>query len=282
MEVKIIPVKLNQSTPSVAKPYDENGNTLQPAITFSPGHIVYGDGGKVENGGIYENFLNINEECLNNVIKSIAKSGANPEFVGGIIKTISQTNTNAIEDSFFNSIYSHYCAFVAKVNHIIDAIYNNQAPMTVTKMDLNDLSYLRNRYLAYGINNFMNLSMNERTNLLESNVMTNFCIAFVNAIGEYEYTKAMVAISEALAGSTVESDLNPEERVIIPYINKEFCVMMADMTYEICAFISNLENYHHLVFSNEEVASFKYLNNPEKNPYKNPNFDPNDRDEGVF
>ena len=63
------------------------------------------------------------------------------------------------------------------------------------------------------------------------------------------------------------SEYPAEERTVIPTVNSSFSIMMGDMTYEIAAFVYNMETYHSLIFNNKELAAIKYADSPEKNPY---------------
>lgn len=266
MAVKIVPVQVNMDKPATIMPYDSEGNMMTPAVTFEANRMAYSDGAKVENGGIYSTLLNINETLLVHTIEDLNTS-VDPKFIANNVKMISQLNLNILEDSFYHAIYSHYCVFMGKVNSIIDAAYEGKAPMTAAMMNTNDLIYIRSRYLASAMNQFMNSDLDNRDAILDSHAFVNMCVAFVNIIGEQAYNKAMLAVSEALALTSIECGSDPKDRVIIPFINREFSTMMGDMTYEIYAFVHNIKSYHALVFSNEEIAGVKYRNEPDNNPF---------------
>lgn len=266
MAVKIVPMQVAKDVPATIMPYDSEGNMMTPAVTFKANRMAYSDGAKVENGGIYSTLLDINETMLVDVVEDL-NTGIDPKFVANNVKMISQLNLNILEDSFYHAIYSHYCVFMGKVNTIIDAAYDGKTPMTAAMMNTNDLIYIRNRYLSSAMNQFMNGDLDKRDAILDSHAFVNMCVAFVNIVGEQAYNKAMLAIGEALALTSIECSSDPKDRVIIPFINHEFSTMMGDMTYEISAFVHNIKIYHALVFSNEEIAGVKYRNEPDNNPF---------------
>lgn len=266
MAVKIVPVQVAKDA-STIMPYDSEGNMMTPAVTFEANRMAYSDGTKVENGGIYSILLDINETLLVHTVEDLNAS-VDPKFIANNIKMISQLNLNILEDSFYNAIYSHYCVFMGKVNSIIDTAYEGKAPMTAAAMmDTNNLTYIRSRYLASAMNQFMNGDLDNRGAILDSHAFVNMCITFVNIVGEWAYNNAMLAISEALALTSIECNSDPRDRIIVPFINREFSTMMGDMTYEISAFVHNIKSYHALVFSNEEIAGINYRNEPDNNPF---------------
>lgn len=266
MAVKIVPVQATKDVPATIMPYDSEGNMMAPAVTFEANRMAYSDGAKVENGGIYSTLLDINETLLMHTVEDLNAS-VDPKFVANNIKMISQLNLNILEDSFYNAIYSHYCVFMGKVNAIIDAAYEGKAPITAAMMHNNDLTYIRSRYLSFAMDKFMNSDLDNRDAILNSHAFVNMCIAFVNTVGEQAYNTAMLAAGEALALTSIECNSDLKNRVIIPFINREFSAMMGDMTYEISAFVHNIKSYHALVFSNEEIAGVKYHNDPDNNPF---------------
>lgn len=245
-------------------PLDQDGNMLKPAVTFNANRIAYADGVKVENGEIYETLLNINTDCLATAAVDL-QNGIDPKFTANTFAMISRTNTDIIINSFCNSLISHYCVFAARVNMTIDKLLGDRADSIVRKLDTEFVWYNRDQYLSITIDRLMNCSLEERDKIIQSNALVDFCVGFVNNIGERIYSDAMHVVSQALA--YVVSDMPAEERTIIPSINSAFSIMMGDMTYEVAAFVCNMENYHNLVFNNKEIATIKYANSPEKNPY---------------
>ena len=264
-KVKSIPLYGdNMKSPVPVNPLDQDGNMLKPAVTFNANRIAYADGVKVENGEIYETLLNINTDCLATAAVDL-QNGIDPKFTANIFAMISRTNTDIIINSFCNSLTSHYCVFAARVNMTIDKLLGDRADSIVRKLDTEYAWYNRDRYLSTAIDRLMNCSLEERDKIIQSNALVDFCVGFVNNIGERIYSDAMHVVSQALA--YVVSDMPAEERTIIPSINSAFSIMMGDMTYEVAAFVYNMENYHNLVFNNKEIATIKYANSPEKNPY---------------
>lgn len=254
----------NMKSPVPVNPLDQDGNMLKPAVTFNANRIAYADGVKVENGEIYETLLNINTDCLATAAVDL-QNGIDPKFTANTFAMISRTNTDIIINSFCNSLISHYCVFAARVNMTIDKLLGDRADSIVRKLDTEFVWYNRDQYLSITIDRLMNCSLEERDKIIQSNALVDFCVGFVNNIGERIYSDAMHVVSQALA--YVVSDMPAEERTIIPSINSAFSIMMGDMTYEVAAFVCNMENYHNLVFNNKEIATIKYANSPEKNPY---------------
>lgn len=254
----------NMKSPVPVNPLDQDGNMLKPAVTFNANRIAYADGVKVENGEIYETLLNINTDCLATAAVDL-QNGIDPKFTANTFAMISRTNTDIIINSFCNSLTSHYCVFAARVNMTIDKLLGDHADSIVRKLDTEYAWYNRDQYLSTAIDRLMNCSLEERDKIIQSNALVDFCVGFVNNIGERIYSDAMHVVSQALA--YVVSDMPAEERTIIPSINSAFSIMMGDMTYEVAAFVYNMENYHNLVFNNKEIATIKYANSPEKNPY---------------
>ena len=264
-KVKSIPLYGdNMKSPVPVNPLDQDGNMLKPAVTFNANRIAYADGVKVENGEIYETLLNINTDCLATAAVDL-QNGIDPKFTANTFAMISRTNTDIIINSFCNSLTSHYCVFAARVNMTIDKLLGDRADSIVRKLDTEYAWYNHDRYLSTAIDRLMNCSLEERDKIIQSNALVDFCVGFVNNIGERIYSDAMHVVSQALA--YVVSDMPAEERTIIPSINSAFSIMMGDMTYEVAAFVYNMENYHNLVFNNKEIATIKYANSPEKNPY---------------
>lgn len=263
-KVKFIPLSGDEKYPVPVSPIDQDGNMLRPAVTFNANRIAYADGVKADNGDIYETLLNINKECL---VTSAADlhNGADPKFMANTFAMISRTNTDIMVNSFCNSLTSHYCVFAARVNMTIDKLLGDRADSIVRKLDTEYAWYNHDRYLSTAIDRLMNCSLEERDKIIQSHALVDFCVGFVNNIGERIYSEAMHVVSQALA--YVVSDMPAEERTIIPSINSAFSIMMGDMTYEVAAFVYNMENYHNLVFNNKEIATIKYANSPEKNPY---------------
>ena len=254
----------NMKSPVPVSPYDKDGNMLKPAVTFNANRIAYADGVKVDNGDIYETLLNINTDCLATAAVDL-QNGIDPKFTANTFAMISRTNTDIIINSFCNSLTSHYCVFAARVNMTIDKLLGDRADSIVRKLDTEYAWYNRDRYLSTAIDRLMNLPIEERDKIIKSHALVDFCVGFVNNIGERIYSDAMHVVSQALA--YVVSDMPAEERTIIPSINSAFSIMMGDMTYEVAAFVYNMENYHNLIFNNKEIAAIKYANSPEKNPY---------------
>ena len=254
----------NMKSPVPVNPLDKDGNMLKPAVTFNANRIAYADGVKVENGEIYETLLNINTDCLATSAVDL-QNGVDPKFMANTFAMISRTNTDIMVNSFCNSLTSHYCVFAARVNMTIDKLLGDRADSIVRKLDTEYAWYNHDLYLSTAIDRLMNCSLEERDKIIQSNALVDFCVGFVNNIGERIYSDAMHVVSQALA--YVVSDMPAEERTIIPSINSAFSIMMGDMTYEVAAFVYNMENYHNLVFNNKEIATIKYANSPEKNPY---------------
>lgn len=263
-KVKFIPLSGDEKSLVPVSPLDQDGNMLKPAVTFNANRIAYADGVKVNNGDIYETLLNINTECLATSAVDL-QNGADPKFMANTFAMISRTNTDIMVNSFCNSLTSHYCVFAARVNMTIDKLLGDRADSIVRKLDTEYAWYNHDRYLSTAIDRLMNCSLEERDKIIQSNALVDFCVGFVNNIGERIYSEAMHVVSQALA--YVVSDMPAEERTIIPSINSAFSIMMGDMTYEVAAFVYNMENYHNLVFNNKEIATIKYANSPEKNPY---------------
>lgn len=263
-KIKVIPLSGDVKSPVPVSPLDQDGNMLKPAVTFNANRIAYADGVKVDNGDIYETLLNINTECLATSAVDL-QGGVDPKFMANTFAMISRTNTDIMVNSFCNSLTSHYCVFAARVNMTIDKLLGDRADSIVRKLDTEYAWYNHDRYLSTAIDRLMNCSLEERDKIIQSNALVDFCVGFVNNVGERIYTEAMHIISQALA--YVVSDMPAEERTIIPSINSAFSIMMGDMTYEVAAFVYNMENYHNLVFNNKEIATIKYANSPEKNPY---------------
>lgn len=262
-KIKSIPI-YGDDTKSPVSPFDNDGNMLKPAVTFNANRIAYADGVKVENGEIYETLLNINTDCLATAAVDL-QNGIDPKFTSNTFAMISRTNTDIIINSFCNSLTSHYCVFAARVNMTIDKLLGDRADSIVRKLDTEYAWYNHDRYLSTAIDRLMNCSLEERNKIIQSNALVDFCVGFVNNIGERIYSDAMHVVSQALA--YVVSDMPAEERTIIPSINSAFSIMMGDMTYEVAAFVYNMENYHNLIFNNKEIAVIKYADSPEKNPY---------------
>ena len=264
-KIKFIPLSGDDTkSPVPVNPLGQDGNMLKPAVTFNANRIAYADGVKVENGDIYETLLNINTDCLATAAVDL-QNGIDPKFTANTFAMISRTNTNIIINSFCNSLTSHYCVFAARVNMTIDKLLGDRADSIIRKLDTEYAWYNHDRYLSTAIDRLMNCSLEERNKIIQSNALVDFCVGFVNNIGERIYSDAMHVVSQALA--YVVSDMPAEERTIIPSINSAFSIMMGDMTYEVAAFVYNMENYHNLVFNNKEIATIKYANSPEKNPY---------------
>lgn len=263
-KVKFIPLSGDTKSPVPVSPLDQDGNMLKPAVTFNANRIAYADGVKVNNGEIYETLLNINTDCLATSAVDL-QDGVDPKFMANTFAMISRTNTDIIVNSFCNSLSSHYCVFAARVNMIIDKLLGDRADSIVRKMESEYAWYNHDRYITTAIDRLMNCTLEDRNRIIQSHALVDFCVGFVNNIGERIYTDAMHTISQALAYAV--SDAPAEERTVIPAINSAFSIMMGDMTYEIAAFVYNMENYHSLVFNNREIASIKYANSPEKNPY---------------
>lgn len=263
-KVKFIPLSEDEKYSVPVSPLDQDGNMLKPAVTFNANRIAYADGVKVDNGDIYETLLNINTECLATSAVDL-QNGADPKFMANTFAMISRTNTDIMVNSFCNSLTSHYCVFAARVNMTIDKLLGDRADSIIRKLDTEYAWYNNDQYLSTAIDRLMNCSLEERDKIIKSNALVDFCVGFVNNIGERIYSDAMHVISQALA--YVVSDIPAEERTIIPSINSAFSIMMGDMTYEVAAFVYNMENYHNLIFNNREIATIKYANSPEKNPY---------------
>lgn len=264
-KIKSIPLYGDgMKSPVPVNPLDKDGNMLKPAVTFNANRIAYADGVKVDNGDIYETLLNINTECLATSAADL-QSGVDPKFMANTFAMISRTNTDIMINSFCNSLTSHYCVFASRVNMTIDKLLGDRADSIVRKLDTEYAWYNRDRYLSTAIDRLMNCSLEERDKIIQSNALVDFCVGFVNNIGERIYSDTMHVASQALA--YVVSDMPAEERTIIPSINSAFSIMMGDMTYEIAAFVYNMEAYHSLIFNNKEIAAIKYADSPEKNPY---------------
>ena len=263
-KIKVIPLSGDVKSSVPVSPLDQDGNMLKPAVTFNANRIAYADGVKVDNGDIYETLLNINTECLATSAADL-QGGVDPKFMANTFAMISRTNTDIMVNSFCNSLTSHYCVFAARVNMTIDKLLGDRADSIVRKLDTEYAWYNHDRYLSTAIDRLMNCSLEERDKIIQSDALVDFCVGFVNNIGERIYSDAMHVVSQALA--YVVSDMPAEERTIIPSINSAFSIMMGDMTYEVAAFVYNMENYHNLVFNNKEIATIKYANSPEKNPY---------------
>lgn len=262
-KVKSIPL-YGDDTKSPVSPFDKDGNMLKPAVTFNANRIAYADGVKVENGEIYETLLNINTDCLATAAVDL-QNGIDPKFTANTFAMISRTNTDIIINSFCNALTSHYCVFAARVNIMLKNLLGDRFESITRKMDTEYTWYNHERYLNTAIDRMMNLPLEERDKIIKSHALVDFCVGFVNYIGERIYTDAMHTISQALAYSV--SEYPAEERTVIPTVNSSFSIMMGDMTYEIAAFVYNMETYHSLIFNNKELAAIKYADSPEMNPY---------------
>lgn len=264
-KVKSIPLYGdNMKSPVPVSPFDENGNMLEPAVIFNANRIGYADGENVDNGEIYETLLDINTDCLATAAVDL-KYGVDPKFAANTFAMISRTNADIIINSFCNALTSHYCVFAARVNILLENLLGDRLISITRKMDTEYAWYNHDRYLNTAIDRLMNLPLEERNKIIQSRALVDFCIGFVNTIGERIYTEAMHVVSQALAYYV--SDYPAKERTVIPTVNKSFSIMMGDMTYEIAAFVYNMETYHSLIFSNKELAAIKYADSPEMNPY---------------
>lgn len=264
-KVKSIPLYGdNMKSPIPVNPLDKDGNMLKPAVTFNANRIAYADGVKVENGEIYETLLNINTDCLATAAVDL-QNGIDPKFTANTFAMISRTNTNIIINSFCDALTSHYCVFATRVNIILKNLLGDRFESITKKMDTEYVWFNHERYLNDAIDRLMNLPLEERDKIIKSNALVDFCVGFVNYIGERIYTETMHTVSQALAYSV--SEYPAEERTVIPTVNSSFSIMMGDMTYEIAAFVYNMETYHSLIFNNKEIAAIKYADSPEKNPY---------------
>ena len=264
-KVKSIPLYGdNMKSPVPVNPLDQDGNMLKPAVTFNANRIAYADGVKVENGEIYETLLNINTDCLATAAVDL-QNGIDPKFTANTFAMISRTNTDIIINSFCNALISHYCVFAARVNIMLKNLLGDRFESITKKMDTEYAWFNHERYLNDAIDRLMNLPLEERDKIIKSNALVDFCVGFVNYIGERIYTETMHTVSQALAYSV--SEYPAEERTVIPTVNSSFSIMMGDMTYEIAAFVYNIEAYHSLIFNNKEIAAIKYADSPEKNPY---------------
>ena len=264
-KVKSIPLYGdNMKSPVPVSPFDENGNMLEPAVIFNANRIGYADGEKVDNGEIYETLLDINTDCLATAAVDL-KYGVDPKFAANTFAMISRTNADIIINSFCNALTSHYCVFAARVNIMLKNLLGDRFESITKKMDTEYVWFNHERYLNDAIDRLMNLPLEERDKIIKSNALVDFCVGFVNYIGERIYTETMHTVSQALAYSV--SEYPAEERTVIPTVNSSFSIMMGDMTYEIAAFVYNMEAYHSLIFNNKEIAAIKYADSPEKNPY---------------
>lgn len=254
----------NMKSPVPVNPLDKDGNMLEPAVTFNANRIAYADGVKVENGEIYETLLNINTDCLATAAVDL-QNGIDPKFTANTFAMISRSNTDIIINSFCNALISHYCVFAARVNIMLKNLLGDRFESITKKMDTEYVWFNHERYLNDAIDRLMNLPLEERDKIIKSHALVDFCVGFVNYIGERIYTDTMHTVDQALAYSV--SEYPAEERTVIPTVNSSFSIMMGDMTYEIAAFVYNMEAYHSLIFSNKEIATIKYADSPEKNPY---------------
>lgn len=265
-KVKSIPLYGDDmKSPVPVNPLDQDGNMLKPAVTFNANRIAYADGVKVENGKIYETLLNINTDCLATAAVDLLQNGIDPKFTANTFTMISRTNTNIIINSFCNALASHYCVFATRVNIMLKNLLGDLFESITRKMDTEYAWYNNDRYLNTAIDRLMNLPLEERDKIIKSHALVDFCVGFVNHIGERIYTDAMHTVCQALAHYA--SEYPAEERTVIPTVNSSFSIMMGDMTYEIAAFVYNIETYHSLIFNNKEIAAIKYADSPEKNPY---------------
>lgn len=264
-KIKSIPLYGDgMKSPVPVNPLDQDGNMLKPAVTFNANRIAYADGVKVENGEIYETLLNINTDCLATAAVDL-QNGIDPKFTANTFAMISRTNTNIIINSFCDALTSHYCVFAARVNIMLKNLLGDRFESITRKMDTEYAWFNHERYLNDAIDRLMNLPLEERYKIIKSHALVDFCVGFVNYIGERIYTETMHTVSQALAYSV--SEYPAEERTVIPTVNSSFSIMMGDMTYEIAAFVYNIETYHSLIFNNKELAPIKYADSPEKNPY---------------
>lgn len=264
-KIKSIPLYgNNMKSPVPVNPLDQDGNMLKPAVTFNANRIAYADGVKVENGEIYETLLNINTDCLATAAVDL-QNGIDPKFTANTFAMISRTNTNIIINSFRNSLISHYCVFATRMNILLKNLLGDLFESITKKMDTEYVWFNHEWYLNDAIDRLMNLPLEERDKIIKSHALVDFCVGFVNYIGERIYTDTMHTVSQALAHSV--SEYPAEERTVIPTVNSSFSIMMGDMTYEIAAFVYNMEAYHSLIFSNKELAAIKYADSPEMNPY---------------
>ena len=264
-KIKSIPLYGDgMKSPVPVNPLDQDGNMLKPAVTFNANRIAYADGVKVENGEIYETLLNINTDCLATAAVDL-QNGIDPKFTANTLAMISRTNTNIIINSFCNALISHYCVFATRVNILLKNLLGNLFESITKKMDTEYVWFNQEQYLNDAIGRLMNLPLEERDKIIKSHALVDFCVGFVNYIGERIYTETMHTVSQALAYSV--SEYPAEERTVIPTVNSSFSIMMGDMTYEIAAFVYNIETYHSLIFNNKELAAIKYADSPEMNPY---------------
>lgn len=264
-KIKSIPLYGDgMKSPVPVNPLDQDGNMLKPAVTFNANRIAYADGVKVENGEIYETLLNINTDCLATAAVDL-QNGIDPKFTANTFAMISRTNTNIIINSFCDALTSHYCVFAARVNIMLKNLLGDRFESITRKMDTEYAWFNHERYLNDAIDRLMNLPLEERYKIIKSHALVDFCVGFVNYIGERIYTETMHTVSQALAYSV--SEYPADERTVIPTVNSSFSIMMGDMTYEIAAFVYNIETYHSLIFNNKELAPIKYADSPEKNPY---------------
>lgn len=268
MGIKIIPVDPNTNLATI-KPYDANGKMMQPAVTFEANCIAYPDGAKVPNGDIYSTMMEISKGCMGRSLDDL-HMGVDSKFVGENFNNISKMNLDIMIDSFLNSLHSHYCVFAAKVNSIVNGLYGDNTPITARKMPLSDDFYYKTHYFRSQMRQFIEKDVDARNIILESNAFTNCCVIGVNTIGMFAYNDAMATISEAIAITDAEHDSDPNDRIIIPFINHIFSSMMADMTYEISAFLHNMKTNHEFVLARKEVLELKYFDDPKNNPTLNP------------
>ena len=203
----------NMKSPVPVNPLDQDGNMLKPAVTFNANRIAYADGVKVENGEIYETLLNINTDCLATAAVDL-QNGIDPKFTANTFAMISRTNTDIIINSFCNALTSHYCVFAARVNIMLKNLLGDRFESITSKMDTEYAWYNHERYLNTAIDRLMNLPLEERDKIIKSHALVDFCVGFVNYIGERIYTETMRTVSQALAYSV--SEYPAEERTVIP------------------------------------------------------------------
>ena len=189
-KIKSIPLYGDDTkSPAPVSPFDKDGNMLKPAVTFSPNRIGYADGAKVENGEIYETLLNINTDCLATAAVDL-QNGIDPKFTANTFAMISSTNTDIIVNSFCNALTSHYFVFAARVNIMLENLLGDRFESIARKMDTTYAWYSHDRYLNTAIGRLMNLPLEERNKVIQSHALVDFCVGFVNTIGEQIYSTA--------------------------------------------------------------------------------------------
>lgn len=253
METKIKVIPIMKSEP--VEPFDADGVIKKPAVTFEPNHIACGNGTKVKND-VYKHFLDVNSECLYNTALAL-RDNVNPEFAANSVDMLSYCNAKVLVDSFTSSIGSYYMVFISKVNEMIKDIAGENANTMKTTIRCWGRY---ERYLFDGLQKFTNCSVEERNTIVNTGAFVDYCIGLVNILGSNAYSDAIDKICVALSDVRYNNcTVDPDSAIAM--LNQLFCVLMADMTYEVSAFNNNMKAYHGLIFSSNEIDEIAHLDN---------------------